>query len=182
MVRGVAPVGRALLVLILLGAAVARAQQDELVQRIYASMEARIHAEYEFNLAGVTRELLGSGAPLSKIEPFKARMKVLAYNKAALFASCVAEGEKDRKPDAGRVPLDRNLMVTTCVEIKIGQLQKFSQMAAYADFFFPDRIASCGESSRVPEPERVLRPYGFLLLDEPKLYDFERYNDCLMKH
>jgi hypothetical protein len=175
-----ASMGRALLVLIL-GAGVASAQ-DELVQRIYAGMEARIHAEYEFNLAGVTRQLLGSGAPLSKIEPFKARMKVLAYNKAALFASCVAEGQKDRKPDVGPVPLEQNLVVTTCVEIKIGQLQKFSQMAAYADFFFPDRIASCGESSRVPELERVLRPYGFLLLEEPKLYDFERYNDCLMKH
>jgi hypothetical protein len=173
--------GQALSVLILLDAGVARAQ-EELVQRIYASMEPRIHAEYEFNLAGVTRHVLGSGAPLSKIEPFKERMKVLAYNKAALFASCVAAGEKDRKPDAEPVPLERNLMVTTCVEIKIGQLQKFSQMAAYADFFFPDRIASCGESSRVPELERVLRPYGFLLLDEPKLYDFERYNDCLMKH
>ena len=33
----------------------------------------------------------------------------------------------------------------------------------------------------LPEREQVLRPYAFLLLDEPKLYDFARYNECLMK-
>ena len=31
------------------------------------------------------------------------------------------------------------------------------------------------------ENEQVLRPYGFLLLEEPRLYDFARYNECLMK-
>ena len=60
-------------------------------------------------------------------------------------------------------------------------MQKFSQLAAYADFFFPDPIESCGERSRSPEHEQTLRPYGFLLLDEPRLYDFARYNECLMK-
>ena len=70
--------------------------------------------------------------------------------------------------------------MTTCVEIKVGQLQKFSQLAAYADFFFPERIAPCGEQSRLPEQEKMLAPYAFLQIDEPKLYDFPRYNECLM--
>ena len=47
---------------------------------------------------------------------------------------------------------------------------------------FPTGLHPAARASRVPELERVLRPYGFLLLDEPRLYDFERYNDCLMKH
>jgi hypothetical protein len=172
----------ALIVLILLGAGAARAQDGDLVQHIYAEVQDRIRAEYEFNLAEVTRQVLRSGQPVSKVEPFKERMKILAYNKAALFASCVAEAEKDRQPNAARVPLGRNLMVTTCVEVKLARLQKFSGLSAYADFFFPERIVSCGESLRMPELERMLKPYDFLFLDEPKLYDFERYNECLMKH
>jgi hypothetical protein len=38
----------------------------------------------------------------------------------------------------------------------------------------------CGETSRLPEHEKLLPPYQFLQLAEPKLYDFARYNQCLM--
>ncbi len=79
------------------------------------------------------------------------------------------------------VPWQNNLLLTTCVDEKVGQLQKFSQLAAYADFFFPERIEECGERSRLPEREKVLPPYAFLLMEQPKLYDFARYNECLMK-
>jgi len=106
---------------------------------------------------------------------------MLAYNRAVLVAYCIAETERDRPPNARPLPMEQNLVLTTCVDDKVGQLQKFSQLAAYADFFFSDRIESCAERSRSPEHEQVLRPYGFLLLDEPRLYDFARYNECLMK-
>ena len=59
-------------------------------------------------------------------------------------------------------------------------MQKFSELAAYADFFFPERIESCGEQSRLPEQEKTLAPYAFLQIAGPKLYDFSRYNECLM--
>jgi hypothetical protein len=144
-------------------------------------MEPRIRAEYEFHLAGVARQVLGSGAPASKIELFQKRLKVLAYNRAVLVAVCIADAERERPPNAAPIPMERNLVLTTCVEDKVGQLQKFSQLAAYADFFFPERIAACGEQSRLPEREHVLMPYGFLLLDDSRLYDFARYNECLMK-
>ena len=173
---------RLLIAVFLLGAGAVRAQDDNALLRIYAGLEGRIRAEYEYNLSGVTRQAIDAGVPFSKVEPFKERMKLLAYNKAALFASCAADADKERQLNAGRVPMAQNLIVTTCAEIKIGQLQKFSELAAYADFFFPERIASCGESSRLPELERMLPPYAFLFLDERKLYDFKRYNDCLMKH
>jgi hypothetical protein len=133
-------------------------------------------------MAGITRQLLRSGAPVSRLAPIKERMKMLTYNRAALFAFCAAEAEKDRAPGAAPIPLANNLVLTTCVEIKFGQLQKFSELAAYADFFFPERIASCGEQSRLPEQEKKLVPYAFLQIDEPKLYDFPRYNECLMTH
>ena len=29
--------------------------------------------------------------------------------------------------------------------------------------------------------EKILPPYDFLFLDEPKLYDLGHYNECLMK-
>ena len=34
--------------------------------------------------------------------------------------------------------------------------------------------------SRLPEQEKTIAPYAFLQIDEPKLYDFPRYNECLM--
>jgi len=180
---------RALIVLLVLAAASqVRAQdpaqfraEDDAVQRVYAAMQPRIQAEYEFHLAGVARQVLRSGTPASKIEYFQRRLKLLAYNRAVLVAYCIADAEKDRPPTAIPVPMEQNLVLTTCVDEKVGQLQKFSQLAAYADFFFPERIESCGKESRSPEREQILRPYDFLSLDEPRLYDFTRYNECLMK-
>jgi len=180
---------RALMVLLLLAAASqAHAQDqikdradDEAVRRVYLAMQPRIQAEYEFHLAGVARQVLRSGTPASRIELFQRRLKMLAYNRAVLVAFCIADAEKDRPATAIPVPMEQNLVLTTCVDEKVGQLQKFSQLAAYADFFFPERIESCGKQSRAPEREQILRPYDFLLLDEPKLYDFARYNECLMK-
>ena len=154
--------------------------QDGVLRRMYAAAEERTHAEYEFRMAGITRQLLRSGAPVSRLAPIKERMKMLTYNRAALFAFCGAEAEKERPPGAPPIPLESNLVLTTCVEIKFAQLQKFSELAAYADFFFPERIEPCGEQSRLPEHEKKLAPYAFLQIGEPKLYDFPRYNECLM--
>src|SRR4051794_38540269 len=156
---------RALVFLLLLAAASQVCAEDDAVQRVYAAMEPRIRGEYEFHLAGVARQVLGSGAPASKIELFQKRLKLLAYNRAVLVAYCIADAERDRPPNARPIPMEQNLVLTTCVDDKVGQLQKFSQLAAYADFFFPDRIEFCGERSRSPEHEQMLRPYGFLLLD-----------------
>ncbi len=171
---------RTLLVSVLLAAAGEAWAQDDVLRRAYAAIEERTQADFEFKMAGITRQLLGSGAPVAKIAPIKERMKMLSYNRAVLFASCVAEAEKDRPVNAPRIPWENNLVMTTCVEIKVGHLQKFSELAAYADFFFPERIESCGEQSRLPEQEKTIAPYAFLQIDEPKLYDFPRYNECLM--
>lgn len=169
-----------LLASILLVAAGEACAQDDVLRRVYAAVEERTQAEFEYKMAGITRQLLGAGAPVAKIAPIKERMKMLSYNRAVLFASCAAEAEKDRPLNAARIPWENNLVMTTCVEIKVGHLQKFSQLAAYADLFFPERIESCGEHSRLPEQEKTLAPYAFLQIDEPKLYDFPRYNECLM--
>jgi len=171
---------RTLLVSILLAAAGEACAQDDVLRRAYAAIEERTQAEFEFKMAGITRQLLGSGAPVARIAPIKERMKMLTYNRAVLFASCADEAEKDRPLNAPRIPWENNLVMTTCVEIKVGHLQKFSELAAYADFFFPERIESCGEQSRLPEQEKTIAPYAFLQIDEPKLYDFPRYNECLM--
>ena len=171
--------GPALTFLILLAAGQVRAQ-DDVTLRAYAAVEERTQAEYEFHMAGITRQLLLSGAPVSKLGPIKERMKMLSYNRATLFAFCAADAERERGPNAAPLSPERNLLLNTCLEIKLGHLQKFSQLAAYADFFFPERIASCGEQSRLPDQEKVLAPYVFLQIDEPKLYDFSRYNECLM--
>ena len=182
----------AMVFLMLVAAQMARAQdraddvapdamQAQLAQVIYTRLQDNIRKEYEFQMTQVMRQLIVSGAPREKLLPIEARMKQLSYNKAALMAFCIADAEKDRAPNAQPLPPGMNLMVTTCVEIKLGQMQKFSDLAAYAGFFFPERIDTCGESARVPVRESVLRPYDFLELSEPKLFDFVRYNECLMK-
>jgi hypothetical protein len=169
---------RALMVLVLLAAARPAVAQDDLLQTIYASEESSIRAEYESQLSRIP-----PAPPEQAGEPDKNRelLKLLSYNKAALFAMCAVDAEKERAPNAPRVPAAMNLVLRTCVEIKMGQLRKFSQTVAYADLFFPDRVAACGERSRLREQEKLLQPYAFLFLDKPALYDFTAYNGCLMK-
>jgi hypothetical protein len=174
-------IARLAALLAVLAAAPSFAQEaDEAVQLAFRAMEQRIRAEYEHNVRGIAQQVLSSGAPASRIEVFQGRLKHLTYNRAAMVAYCIAEAERDRPPTAPPVPWSQNLVLTTCVEEKVGALQKFQQLSAYADFFFPERIEACGERSRLPEREKVLKPYGFLMLDQPRLYDFARYNACLM--
>ena len=109
---------RALMFLLLLAVASQAHAQDDTVQRVYSAMEPRIRAEYEFHLAGVARQVLGSGAPASKIELFQGRLKMLAYNRAVLVAYCIADAERDRPPTAAPVPMEQNLVLTTCVDVK----------------------------------------------------------------
>ena len=122
-----------------------------------------------------------TGAPGARSEESQRMLKEMFYNKAVLFASCAAEAELHRAPQAPRLPANRNLLLTTCVEQKFAELNKFTNMRSYAGIFFPDRIRKCGEASRLREQEGLFAPYGFLQLAEPKLYNFAQYNDCLMK-
>ena len=66
------------------------------------------------------------------------------------------------------------------MEQKFGELHQFSSALSYAGIFFPDRIERCGDASRLHEQEKLFAPYGFLQLAEPKLYDFSRYNSCMI--
>jgi hypothetical protein len=174
---------RILMLLVLLAmAATARGQdrgQDEVTEGIYASIENDIHREYDAVLGVVSRKEADS--PAGRFEKMREIVKLMYYNKAVLFSNCAAEAEQYRSPAAPRVPAGQNLVLTTCVEEKLGQLNKFSNMLGYATTFFPDRIERCGEASRLREQEKLLPPYEFLQLAEPKLYDFARYNACLMK-
>jgi hypothetical protein len=176
----VRPMSRALVLLILAATAgPARAQDDVALRAAYAAAEVGVRAQYEALLAQMAQ---APGQPPSGwADKTKALMKMLSYNQAATFAFCVAAAERDHSPNAPRVPSSENLVLRTCVEIKMAQLNKFSERVGYAELFFPERIARCGEGSRLRDQEKVLKPYDFLLLDEPKLYDFERYNECLMK-
>jgi len=167
------------LLVLLAVAGTARAQVDK-TQTIYAGLADSIRKEYQLHVNQAVRQLIVSNGPMAKIEPVKQRLKLLSYNKAVLIASCIADAEKERAPDAPAIPLRQNLVITTCIDIKIKQMQKFSDRAAYADFFFPERIESCGEIARLPELEKVFRPYDFLELTDAKLFDFVRYTDCLM--
>lgn len=164
----------AALFLVLCGPAFA---QDVSVQRIYAGMENPTRNDYEQLRTQFIREAMQQARSSEKE---RLQLKMVSYNKAVLIASCAADAERDRSPAAPRVPSSENLVMRTCMEIKIGQLQKFGELSAYAEIFFPDRIDRCGERSRLREQEKALPPYSFLQIESPRLYNFARYNECLM--
>jgi len=171
---------RALMLLILFASAgLARAQDDTALRAAYAAAQDGVRAQYEALLAEMARA--PGPPPEGWTEKTKALVKMLSYNQAATFAFCTAEAEHNHSPSAPRVPSSENLVLRTCMEIKMAQLNKFSERIGYVELFFPARIDRCGEASRLRNQEKVLKPYDFLFLDEPKLYDFGRYNECLMK-
>jgi hypothetical protein len=59
-------------------------------------------------------------------------------------------------------------------------MEKFGNRLAYAQVFFPERMARCEKEARRHGLEKLLPPYDFLEIAEAKLYDFGRYNSCLM--
>jgi hypothetical protein len=179
---------KAALALLLTLVAMPACAQDDFGRAIFAEIEQSVRAEYEAMLVEITRATLANPAQdeaeqarrTQRIELETERIKTFAYNKAALFAICASESEKARGPRAPRIRSGQNLVLRTCVEYKLEGMRKFSNFSSYASLFFPERIAPCGERSRLPEWEKVLPPYAFLQLAEPKLYDFERYSACIM--
>jgi hypothetical protein len=170
---------RLLVLLVVVVAAGPAFGQDALMQQIYASMEGSIRREYDGLMQAIARG--ETGGPTAGSEKMQHTMKVMFHNKAVLFATCAAEAERVRSPQAPRVPAGQNLMLTTCVEEKFAQLNKFGNLRSYALTFFPGRVERCGEASRLRDQEPLFPPYGFLELAEPRLYDFARYNECLMR-
>lgn len=160
--------------------ALAQGTLDDFTRAVYAGLEESVHREYNIALMSMRAHDRETGADRAQTETMQQVLKVMFYNRSALFAYCGAEAEKARAPDAPRVPAEDNPVLTSCVEQKFGELNDFSNKLNYAGVFFPERIKKCGEASRLPERERLLPPYEFLRLAEPKLYDFAHYNRCLM--
>jgi len=163
---------------LLLFAAIAGPALGQDARDVYASTEGSIRREYDVLMAAIAR---GEGGPTAGSEKMQQVIKIMFHNKAVLFASCAAEAERVRSPQAPRVPAGQNLMLTTCVDEKLGELNKFGNVRSYALTFFPERVERCGEASRLRDQEALFPPYAFLQLSEPRLYDFTRYNDCLMR-
>jgi len=151
---------------------------DEFARTIYAGMEQSIHREYDAAVMKIPRG--ATGAPLPTADKVRTALKVLYYNKAALFAFCAADAERAHAPGAVRVPAESNIVLTSCVETKFGELNDFTNKLNFAGVFFPERIVRCGEASRLPGHEQLLPPYEFLHLEKPRLYDFPHYSRCLM--
>jgi len=156
--------------------AVDSVSHGEFARTIYLGMEDSIRREYDMALLTVPRR----ASAAASADKLRQALKVLYYNKAALFAFCAADAEQTHNPSAPRVPAEHNLVLTTCVEQKFSELNDFTNKLTYAGIFFPERIVRCGEASRLPEREQLLPPYQFLRLAMPRLYDFVRYNRCLM--
>ena len=175
------------LLLLALAATPAHAQED-FAKSVYAEIENGIRNEYDAMIGMIMRGFMARpprddeerAKRAQQIERETGRAKLLAYNKAALFAYCAADADRARAPGAPPVRSDQNLILRTCVELQFEHMRKFANISSYGGLFFPERLAPCGERARLPEREKVLPPYEFLELREPKLYDFERFSDCIM--
>ena len=150
----------------------------EAAQGIYGSIENDIRREYQAAMERI--DSAEPGGPAGRVQAIRQMWTMSFYNRAVLFSNCAAEAEQYRSPGAPRVAARNNLFLTTCFEQRLGALTKFTNLFNYARTFFPDRIERCGEASRLREQEKLLPPYDFLQFSEPKLYDFPRYNACLM--
>src|SRR4051794_1698395 len=104
--------------ILLLAIASAHAQDDaaigEVAQGIYAGMEDSVHREYTFMVMSLPAHASGNAA--NKVAATREVLKMLTYNRAALFAFCAADAERARPPNAPRIPAERNLVLSTCVE------------------------------------------------------------------
>jgi hypothetical protein len=162
--------------------------QDDFAKEIYAEIGNSVRAEYETMLAAIARDSLTNPPRdevsriqrAGEVEKEKRRVKLLTYNKAALFAGCAAEAARAREPGAPRLRGDQDPVLRACLEFKFDQLRKFANISSYAELFFPQRIAPCEQSTHLPEVEKALPPYEFLEMNEPRIYDLERYVDCVM--
>jgi hypothetical protein len=157
------------------------------LQEFFASLEAPIRVEYRVMLAEIARDEIFPAVGeeeatrrRERIAKAQHAVKEFLYNRAVLTAGCVAEAEGVHAPTAPPVPATQNLMLRTCMETRLDLLRRFANTSSYAARFFPERLAPCERRARLPEQEKRFPPYAFLELDEPKLYDFELYNKCLM--
>ena len=161
-------VALALTMLLVLAASFARAQED-FAKSVYTEIENSIRNEYEGMIGSIMRNSMAQppkdedeqATRAQQIEREKARVKLLTYNKAALFAFCAADADRARGPGAPPVRSEQNLFLRTCVELKFDQMRKFANISSYAGLFFPDRIAPCGSARACPSGRRYCRPTTF---------------------
>jgi len=151
---------------------------DRFALAAYASTENNLRREFEAVTSAIDREAAVESA--ETVTRTRAMLRMFIYNKAVLFATCVGDSERDRPPRATPVPPSQNLMLRTCVEARFAELEKFNQVYQYASLFFTDRIASCAETARQRERERMFPPFEFLGPGDVGLYDIAAYSRCLM--
>lgn len=162
----------AALTAVALAAAPASAQDD--MQGIYASIEDAIRAEFGAMMADVAVQ------PPSKIERAAESAKLIAYNKAALFAHCAVEAKKGSLSGDRNFRPEQNLMLRTCIDVGFEQLRRHMGLIEYVGIFIPERVEPCERKARLADREAALPPYAFLRLEKPRLYDFASFNECLM--
>lgn len=151
---------------------------DEEVRKAYASVEPSIRVEFQNAMDGLARD--AAVRPPKDIENAKDILKFISYNKAAIFAYCFAEARRDHPPKNPRGRSESNIFLTTCVDSQFAELRRYTGVRPYVMTFFPERVMACEQQARLESREALLRPYDFLTLDRPRLYDFTRFNRCLM--
>jgi hypothetical protein len=161
----------------------ARAQDgpegDEAFQRgVYASIEGPVRQEVAMQLAMLARNA-GHQTPEQVVRATNI-IKFIAYNRAAIYVSCIVEVQRDRRLGNYRMGDTLQRFTGLCLDDKMKHLQRFTQLIEFVGLFGADRIPDCEQRARLPELERVLQAYEFLEMENGRLYDFAEYNKCLM--
>jgi hypothetical protein len=154
------------------------ADADAMERAIYDAIADVVRAEFEQQMAMLAR----TAPPRSPEGDAKAQdiIKFIAYNKAAIYVHCVVESQRDRDPGNYRVGQRLQRLADLCLGERITELQRFTQLIEFVGLFGADRIPDCERKARLPDREQVLPPYEFLVLSDPRLYNFAVFNRCLM--
>src|SRR5262249_45402674 len=146
------------------------ANTDAMGRDIFIAIADVVRAEFEQQM-----DMLARAAPtLSPQAHAKTEdiIKFLAYNKAAIYVGCVVQSQSDRDPGDYRMGVPLRRLADLCLGERVAELQRFTQLIEFVGLFGAERIPDCESKARLPERERLLQPYDFLALGDPRLYNF----------
>lgn len=152
------------------------ADADLVKKAAYQTVEAFIR-----NLFNDMMRTLEAKLKEKKVEPTSSQasdaregLKLMLYNKAYNHYVCtLAEFRKDEAQRS-------EASLSACAEHRNKQAIKFTRMLDYAPVIGASEFRRCGLQSRLFDAELEFKPYPFLEGEGMELYDYEKYNRCIL--
>lgn len=146
------------------------ADRNELV---YKSIESTIRGEFDEAMRVLEQKGKEKGSTSVQLEDARGGIKVMMYNKAYNYYLCLKEGLKNGNPSEASL--------SECYRPRNLEIAKFvTKMIDYEPLVGVEVFKRCGLGARLFDAEFEFKPYSFLDHPEAKLYDYEKYNQCII--